>query len=91
MDKGPVFISSCLRNKYQNKLIVPDIHTEIDNQNKPVFKIPITNKTERHIILPVSLQIGIIIFLDSKETHSHHKIKKRAFQKGLVLTPLPQT
>ena len=81
IDKGPILISSCLRNKYQNKLMVPDIYTEIYNQNKPVFKIPITNKTERHIILPVNLQIVFIIFLDFKETHSPPENKKREHPK----------
>ena len=67
MTKGPVLIT---RNKFQSKLFVPDVYTEIDTLNKPVFKIPITNKTERHIILSVNLQIGFIIFLDSQETYS---------------------
>ena len=48
MNKGPVLISSHLRNEFQSKLFVPDIYTEIDTWNKPVFKIPITNKTEKH-------------------------------------------
>ena len=65
MNKGPVLISSCLRNKFQHKLFIPDVYTEIDTLNKPVFKIPITNKTEN--ILPVNLQIGFIVF---PETHS---------------------
>ena len=50
-------------------MFVPDIYTEIDTLNKPVFKIPITNKMQKHIILPVNLQIGFIIFHD-KEPHS---------------------
>ena len=49
MNKGPVLITSNLRNKFQHKLFVPDIYTEIDTLNKPVFKIPITNKTEKYI------------------------------------------
>ena len=68
MNKGPVLISSRVRNKFQSKLFIPDVYTEI-TLNKPVFKIPITNKMGKHIILPENLHIGFIIFLD-KETNS---------------------
>ena len=70
MNKGPVLITSHLRNKFRHKLFIPDVYTEIESQNEPVFKIPITNKTEKDIILPVNLQLGFIIFLDCQETHS---------------------
>ena len=66
MNKGPVLISSRVRNKYQSKLFVPDIYTEIDTLNKPVFKIPISNKTGKHIILPHNLHIGFLILLDKR-------------------------
>ena len=69
MNKGPVLISSRVRNKFQSKLFIPDVYTAIDTLNKPVFKIPITNKTGKHIILPEDLHIGFIIFLD-REPHS---------------------
>ena len=70
INKGPVLISSRVRNKFQSKLFVLDIYTEIDTLNKPVFKIPITNKTGKHIILPVNLKIGFIIFLGFQDTNS---------------------
>ena len=69
MNKGPVLISSRVRNKFQSKLFIPEVYTEIDILNKPVFKIPITSKTGKHIILPEDLHIGFIIFLD-REPHS---------------------
>ena len=69
MNKGPVLISSRVRNKYQSKLFVPDIYTEIDTLNKPVFKIPISNKTGKHVILPKQLRVGFVIFLH-RENHS---------------------
>ena len=50
MNKGPVLISSCLWNKFQHKLLIPDVYTAIDTLNKPVFKIPIANKTDKHIL-----------------------------------------
>ena len=82
MNKGPVLISSRVRNKFQSKLFVPDIYTEIDTLNKPVFKIPISNKTGKHIMLPENLHIGFIIFLE-REKHSsgdndRENIPKRA-------------
>ena len=70
MNKGPVLISSCLRNKFQYKLFIPDVYTEIETLNKPVFKIPIANKTDKHIILPANLQLGFIIFLESQQVNS---------------------
>ena len=70
MTKGPVLISSCLRNKFQHKLFIPDVYTEIDTLNKPVFKMPVTNKLEKHIILPANLQLGFIIFLESQQVNS---------------------
>ena len=69
MNKGPVLISSRVRNKFKSKLFVPDIYTEIGTLNKPVFQIPITNKTDKHIILPANLQLGFIIFLDSQQAN----------------------
>ena len=82
MNKGPVLISSGVRNKFQSKLFVPDIYTEIDTLNKPVFKIPISNKTGKHIILPKDLHIGFIIFLD-KHTNSPPDNERKHSKKAL--------
>ena len=70
MNQGPVLINSHVRNKFQSKLFIPDIYTEIDTLNKPVFEIPIANKTDKHIILPANLQLGFIIFLESQQVNS---------------------
>ena len=82
MNKGPLLISSRVRNKFQSKLFVPDIYTDIDTLNKPVFKIPISNKTGKHVILPKHLLIGFIIFLEREKHPSRdndrENIPKRA-------------
>ena len=67
--KGPVLISSCVRNKFQSKLFVPDIYTEIHTLNKLVFKIPIATKTDKQIILPANLRLRFF-FLESQQVNS---------------------
>ena len=83
MNKGPVLISSRVRNKFQSKLFIPDVYTEIDTLNKPVFKIPIANKI--NILFYQQTYSWDLLFFQ------YQLMTEKISHKDLVIKPLPQT